>query len=184
MPGRLVVLAAAWLAAAATAAAVSWTAVFVLGGGSVLHQGETTLTRHDVAKALASAITTGGPAAPALTGAPSPTAGTASTPPASAGEPDSPASGPGSTTTAPGPGAASTGPIVQTIAGSGGTAAVRCAGAVPVFVYLVPRPGYEVHSDGEPVGEAHFENGVHRTDITVSCVSGEPRVEVRERSES
>jgi hypothetical protein len=65
--------------------------------------------------------------------------------------------------------------------GVGGSAVLRCAGTVPVFVNVAPRQGYTPKVDDSASGEVRFESATHRTDITATCSGNSPHWTARER---
>lgn len=154
-------ITAGWLAAAAAASAVSWSAV--------------TLARSAVTPRTASQAVAGAGAAGALTSSPAP-------PPSRSPRGTAPASPSGR----PGPaGRSAPGDLSDPVLarGIGGTVTFRCDGSVPVFQNVTPWQGFSHRVDDSGSGEVRFESDSHRTDITVSCAGGVPRWSADEKAE-
>jgi hypothetical protein len=154
-------MTAGWLAAAAAASAVSWSAV--------------TLARSAVTPKTASQAAAGGGAAGRLTA--SPTSAPSRSPRGTGPASPSGQAGPTGRST---PGHLSD-PVLAP--GTGGTVIFRCDGSTPVIQNVTPWPGFSQRVDDSGSGEVRFESDSHRTEIKVSCAGGRPRWTAEEKAE-
>jgi hypothetical protein len=164
---------AGWLAAAAAASAVSWSAV-TLATSAVpeAHAPPHAAIHPDTDPPGAAG--TGTPSPHPTAGRPAGPTSTRSGHPPRSGTPGS--SGPGGATTSTSAAAA---PVRAF--GTGGSVTFRCVGTGPVYLNIVPQLGYKGEPDDSGSGEVRFQSSTHRTDLAIRCTSGTPHWSAAER---
>lgn len=140
-----------WVAAAATATTVSWSAVSVVRTAVVPHRPASRPGRDEP------------------TGSRPLAEQTARTLPVSVGSPSS--SSHASSTRTLGR---------QRATGVGGSVVFGCAHDLPVYLNVTPQAGFSTREDGSESNEIRFEGGSHRTEIVVTCIGDVPRWSVTE----
>ncbi|HVQ97153.1 MAG TPA: hypothetical protein VMU51_39425 [Mycobacteriales bacterium] len=164
---------AGWLAAAAAASAVSWSAVTLATSAVPEAHAPPHAAIHPDTDPLGVAGTgTPSPQSTARRSA-SPT-GTPSGHPPRSGTPGS--SGPGGAAT----GTSAGGAPVRAF-GTGGSVTFHCAGTGPVYLNMTPQLGYHSDPDDSGSGEVRFQSATHRTDLTIRCTNGTPHWSAAER---
>ena len=161
------VVTAGWLAAAAAASAVSWSAVRLATSAVPDAKPARQIAVQHGADVIGLAGT--GSTMPN----PQPTGGRAGSPPTTSGQPSK--SGAAGHSTAP----TSTDPVRAS--GTGGSVTFHCTGTSPVYQNVIPQVGFTSHLDGSGSGEVRFSSLTHRTDLVISCPGGLPRWTRNER---
>jgi uncharacterized membrane protein YgcG len=89
----------------------------------------------------------------------------------------------GSTTAAPTTARPSPSPAVaiRSLSGQGGSVTAQCTNGVPAIVKAAPRQGFRVDVD-DSGREVQFRSSDHRTQITVTCSGGTPRLAREEKA--
>ena len=149
-----VAVTAGWLAAAAAASAVSWSAV----------------------RLATSAVPAAQPArqvaAQSGTDVIGPGDGNTPSPQSATGQTGSAAPTSGHPTPRHSPAATATDPVRAS--GLGGSVTFHCTGTSAVYQNVIPQVGYSSHQDDSGSGEVRFSSPTHRTDLLISCPGGAP----------
>ncbi|MEN3360555.1 MAG: hypothetical protein V7637_4537 [Mycobacteriales bacterium] len=152
-----VAVTAGWLAAAAAASAVSWSAVRLANSAVPAAQPARQVATQSGTDVL-------GPAGG--TTSPQPAAGRAGPAATTGGRPTV------SGTPRHSPAATATDPVRAS--GTGGSVTFHCSGTSAVYQNVIPQVGYSSHQDDSGSGEVRFESSTHRTDLVISCPGGAP----------
>jgi hypothetical protein len=150
MNRRGILIAGAWVVAAAVTAAIGTVALDVVGAGILGPQNQP-LSQLDVARALAAA---------------------------SASAPSGPATRPESATTPPA--TSSTLAAPRGLSTPGGSIVAQCVGGQVTLLSWSPAQGFrtdDVARGPAPTASIKFKNGNTESRVTVTCVDGEPHAE-------